>query len=322
MSLWTILLSIVSASLLSACQSASSNQPPTVEANAYRWQQSDDKLALLRHDTIMWQLNFDKAQDKPYFHPLRTPRGYNLTLERPDDHPWHRGLWFSWKNINGIDYWTDDPKTGIAAGRSIIDSVAIKTNEDFSAEVTIYLSYEEEGQPVLTGVRVLTIGSPVDQDQYTIRWDQTFTAQEAVELYLEKPAKHGGVGWGGYAGLSYRAADSLTDHRYLASNGWTNQEDLMGYGEQATWMDLSAKVKGTEDYVGLAMFDHPQNPRYPSPWYVWFEVDEHAFFTPSFLFDAPLPLKANERLSLQHLVLVHDGKGTAEQLEQLRKTMR
>ena len=304
-----------------ACKTIQKNQQTNnTENNVYTWQQNDKMLALLRHDTIIWQLNYDKTQDKPYFHPLRTPQGYDLTLERPNDHPWHRGLWFSWKDINGVNYWEEDPKKGIAEGRSIINSVHVKTNKDFSAKVTINISYKENSKPTITEKRVLNISSPSGQDDYTISWHQTFTAQKDIRLYLEKPAKHGGVQWGGYAGLSFRAAASLTAHQFLASNGWTNTKDLTGYGEKAAWMDLTAKVEGTQqEYVGLTIFDHPQNPRHPSPWYIWFAAGQHAFFTPSLLFDEPMQLKAGDRFSLQYLTLIHDHKRTSTQLDQQYK---
>jgi hypothetical protein len=30
-----------------------------------------------------------------------------LTWLRPPDHPWHHGLWFSWKTVNGLNYWEE-----------------------------------------------------------------------------------------------------------------------------------------------------------------------------------------------------------------------
>ncbi len=33
----------------------------------------------------------DVASPRPYFHPLRTLAGKEVTNIRPDDHPWHMG---------------------------------------------------------------------------------------------------------------------------------------------------------------------------------------------------------------------------------------
>ncbi len=306
--------------LICACKD--STKKPTTDVSTksdYSWDKNNKMVALMHDGKIIWKLNFDKGQDKPYFHPLKTPNGYELTLERPKDHPWHRGLWFSWKEINGVNYWEEDPAKGVAKGRSIIKSVHIETLKDFSAKVTFDISYEENSIPVINETRKLFISSIIGKDQYTIHWDQKFKFQKDVRLYLEKPAKHGGVEWGGYAGLSFRASDSLTDPRFISSVGYNSTSDITGYGEKAQWMDMTAQVIGTDSiYVGLTIFDSPKNPRYPSPWYVWFTKGKHTFFTPSILFDGPMDFKKDDSLSLEYLVLVHDGKKSTDQLQSLK----
>ncbi|PXX30389.1 PmoA family protein [Arenibacter sp. ARW7G5Y1] len=294
--------------------SKKNNQP------TWQWEQTDKSLTLLNGENrVLWKLNFDSEQDKPYFHPLRTPKGYNLTLERPKDHPWHRGLWFSWKDINGVNYWEEDPEIGVAEGRSIIKAVSIEKLKNFSAKIILNISYEEKGVPQITEKRVIEISSPQDREEYTIQFHQSFEILEDLRLYLEKPAKHGGVEWGGYAGLSFRASDSLVNHQFTTSSGWVNSDNITGYGEKERWMDMTAKVMGSQEYVGLTIFDSPDNPRFPSPYYVWFAKGEHAFFTPSLLFDGPMDLKKGESLLLNYLVLVHDGKKSNEQLSQFEK---
>ena len=69
---------------------------------------------------ILWRLNHDRQQGKPFFHPLCLADGTELTALRPADHVWHRALWFSWKFINGLNYWEEDPKTGQSEGQTEI----------------------------------------------------------------------------------------------------------------------------------------------------------------------------------------------------------
>ncbi|MHC4742714.1 MAG: ThuA domain-containing protein, partial [Planctomycetota bacterium] len=75
----------------------------------YQWRRSDKLLALLKDGKTVWQLNLDSKLGKPYFHPLALADGTVLTWDSPPDHPWHHGLWFSWKHINGLNYWEEDP---------------------------------------------------------------------------------------------------------------------------------------------------------------------------------------------------------------------
>src|SRR5690349_21510001 len=54
---------------------------------------------------------------KPYLHPLRSASGKIVTRRYPmesvpgetHDHPHHRGLWFSHGNVNGFDFWSNEP---------------------------------------------------------------------------------------------------------------------------------------------------------------------------------------------------------------------
>ena len=69
----------------------------------------------------MWQLSFDPAKGKPFFHPVSVNGGTSLTNFRPEDHPWHYGLWFSWKLINGANYWEENRETGRAQGGDALE---------------------------------------------------------------------------------------------------------------------------------------------------------------------------------------------------------
>ncbi len=69
------------------------------------------KLSLVCEGETLATYSFSTSDSaKPYIHPLRTVAGVPLTAFQPSDHVWHRGLWFSWKYINGVNYWEEAPK--------------------------------------------------------------------------------------------------------------------------------------------------------------------------------------------------------------------
>lgn len=314
----TILPAISTILLFTCCNIINSNKGANRNAN-YRWQKTDSALSLMENGEVLWQLNFNKKEDKPYFHPLRI-NGENITLERPADHPWHRGLWFSWKFINEVNYWEEDREKGYAEGRSRIEKVDIDCHNDFSVTVKINIEYAPEGKDkVLSEIRNFFISPPDTLGNYHIDWVMNFTAGDSEVVFdRTPPLKHGGEIWGGYGGLSFRAAENMRDHRYKASTGWEKEQDFTGEAEDAGWMDLSAvlnknlKLKG-----GITIFDHPQNSRHPSPWYVWFEEEKHAFFTPAILFNEPIRLKPGERMHLKYRVYVHSGIVGSKKLNEL-----
>ena len=69
--------------------------------------------------------------------PVALPGAPPLTWMAPPDHPWHYGMWFSWKYLNGKIYWEFDPKTGRAQGVEKWSMPKIVTREDFSARIEI-----------------------------------------------------------------------------------------------------------------------------------------------------------------------------------------
>ena len=59
----------------------------------------------VRNGKTVWRFEIANRENKPFVHPLCLPDGRCVTDIRPKDHPWHLGLWFCWKFINGLNYW-------------------------------------------------------------------------------------------------------------------------------------------------------------------------------------------------------------------------
>ena len=195
----------------------------TAHAASFNWQTNDTSLALRNGDKTVWQLVFDPKQPKTYFHPLATVDGEVLTALSPADHPWHRGLWWSWKYINGLNYWEEDKKTGRSEGVNELIGTKATTNRDFSARVELNFSYHPpEMPPVLTETRTLAISKPEKNGNYRIDWTSVFrAADKPVKLDRTPPYKGRFVG-GGYAGLSLRFPVGLKGWKFLTSENATS----------------------------------------------------------------------------------------------------
>ena len=53
------------------------------------------------------------ARRRPFLHPVRTPAGHVLTIDAPDDHPWHHGLWFAIKYVDDDNFWEEMEPYGV-----------------------------------------------------------------------------------------------------------------------------------------------------------------------------------------------------------------
>jgi type 1 glutamine amidotransferase len=293
-----------------------STDPKAAGTNSWRWERQDGaSLALFGPGGPLWKFNYGAGLDVPYFHPLRTVDGQVLTWDRPPDHLWHHGLWFSWKFINTVNYWEIDAKTGRPAGKTSWSNVRISTGKDLKVRIAMDLAYRPvgEGVPVLTEKRTIEVSPPSTDGVYSIDWTCAFKA--AAEVILDRtplPGEPGGQVWGGYSGLSLRLAEGLTDREPITSDGpigtWSDDR----YRGRHAAMDYSGLVGGRP--VGIAILDHPGNPRSPSPWYV-IRSAEMSFFTPALLCYGPLALHPGETLTLRYRVLVHPGRWDAGRLK-------
>ena len=273
-----------------------------------QWKQTDSTLALCARERILWQLNYKQEEGKPYFHPLCLNDGTVLTALRPADHVWHRGLWWSWKYINGTNYWEENKTTGLSDGRTSLLDVVVVPNTDHSARIEMSLAYHLPGKlPVMTEKRLLQISAPDLQGNYFIDWTSTFTAgSEELKLERTPPQKYSG----GYAGLSCRMAEAIKGWNYTSSEGVITSKG--NYGKTARWLDYSKEG-------GVAIFDHPGNLRHPTTWY----PNEMPFFSPAILFQEPLILRAQSSLTLRYRVYIHsfpmDKKAMEEEWKKFAK---
>ena len=282
------------------------------DAPSYQWKAEKDSLSLLAGEKVVYAYHFAAEEGYPYIHPVSLPGGPVMSALAPDDHPWHRGLWFSWKFLNGVNYW-EFPRKGPHqpdGKTAVVGPAAIQTTEGM-ATVRLRLEYSK-GQIVLAEERTLVGSLPRLDGSYTIDWASQFTARQDVVFERTPPQK---ASYGGYGGLGFRASKTMRDFQAIDSEGRMGR--IQAHGQQARWMDFSGVFGGKDEKptaAGVAIFDHPSNPRYPVRWY----LSDNAglpYFGPALLFAEPMTLKAGESFTIKYRVLVHPGRGDKAALE-------
>lgn len=239
-----------------------------------------------------WVYVPQSKEGKPYFHPLTIPgTDDSLTSFRPSDHPWHLGFWFSWKFINGHNFWEPD----VHGGTTYVLAQEVWPCEDkiFCTEVTLAYRFKEtELVREKRRVRVIT----ETNGNYTIEWDSTFTAQNTEAIFSCTPSKKNKDGnWitGGYAGLVWRFADSPAfSYTYRNAAGLC---DIKTCGEPSEWMEIVATSQASGAKAKITFRDHPENPRYPTPWFARHSTTDHQgrgyyIVGPSMIFHDPFTL--------------------------------
>ena len=235
------------------------------------FQQSDTSLAWQVDGSDVWRFSFDPAKGKPFFHPIGVIGGPALTNFKPEDHPWHYGLWFSWKYINKANYWEENRQTGRAQGRTGWSTPKIETKPDGSAAIAMEVTYTHpSGRVDLTEQRVLKISAPDAQGGFTLDWSAQFTAgsEGAVLDRTPMPGEPDGRFNGGYAGLSIRMASAPLGISYLSTETTEPMfaQDRWRPGVPAVGFNFSDEGKAAG---GIGFLSDTENTgEANAPWYI------------------------------------------------------
>jgi len=275
---------------------------------------TDQVISIVSDSQLLAEYHYSPDERKPYFHPLYLPPlSEPVTCFRPWDHIWHTGLWFAWKYLNSINFWEEGPQIQEALGSTIAIATSPVATVGTAAVWSQRLEWvTDAGERLLTEERHLKFWRDIPGGAWAIDWTSEFTAVEQVELNRTDPTQPN-TPWGGYGGLFMRLSRAFWGKEFfLDSAGRTDRAQI--HSQTARWVDQSGRPDGSYDswqqWAGIAIFDHPQNLRHPTPWYTlpW-------LVGPAPLYHEPFSLAPGERLSLRYRVLAHLGQGTAERIE-------
>lgn len=240
---------------------------------------------------------------KPCVHPLTTPRGHVISGFEMSDHVWHRGLWFAIKYLNGVNFWEEQAPFGV---QSSAGEPGVRLVSERAARIDHALDWRSEAEgTALHEARTLEISTD-EAGIGRIDWACALRAEQDVLLDRTPYTT-----WGGYGGLTFRAARQVHGARYLLPGG---ESCATLTGQRHAWVALEGRVDGGVDQtMSVAMLDHPANPRSPSPWYCKSE-DQYNFMNAAFLFHEPMTLVKGQTLAFRYRVLYRDGVWTGEEL--------
>jgi len=280
-----------------------------------------------------------------YIHPIYGPHGEILTDDFPEDHPHHRGLWWSWPvtrwNSRVEDIW------------AICDvrSYPVKSRVEFSpSPVDLSYSYpvtpRVEIGPVMVVIEAESVwrfaprtpqtGNPLpeDSDQPFVRENaviRVFAARDAnrfVDTEITLTALQDGVAIGGrpgagYGGITLRTAKANQLNVSCLPNAEGNiTEPVTSGGEPVgySWIDATgdfispdASPNG-ETRLGMTLFQKSVTSEQP--------LNRHLYppifcFMNAFPGDCEFELAREKPLLLTSRLWIHPGETTPEVIRQL-----
>ena len=275
----------------------------------YSWNETDTTLALLNNREIVWQFNYNDRFRRPYFHPL-TVNNTMITCVSPPDHPWHLGMWFCWKYINGLNYWeylneNRSAKTGYKSeGATEITGKKIVRNSDLSADILLQIQYRPlKGETVMTEERTYHVSSPAKDGSYEIVEDHLFKVLADSAVLDRTPVSiRGGRVQGGYAGISVRFNQDFT------------APELRSSSDSAQCAKCAWQYYGFQSLTGKKVgISIEQDPRYTLPTSSWYIINDPLipffYYSPACIFDHKVTLKKGETLRLRYTIRMLEGEG-------------
>jgi hypothetical protein len=263
--------------------------------------------------TLLEYIYREAGDPNPAFRTVRTPEGHQVAIYRPWDHPWHLGMFFSWKYIDGKNFWESFYENGSrnVAVTDDFEPVGDADGPGFHQKLS-YVS--GEGETLLKEQRRVRIAEA--EGGYVIRWEADFDNAAGRDLVLDRTEVTEKTPWGGYAGITVRLNRNFLHPVITTDQGVMKAEE--SHRKPFNYCDYTGYLDGhyPRRMAGVCLMDHPANPRYPSPMLTYDDKDMQ-FLQIAPLCWEPCTLPAGGRLSLRYSAYVHDGQVPREQLERL-----
>ena len=225
----------------------------------------DDRLRVDINGALFTEYFF-KDVPRPFCYPLIGPGDAPMTRNWPmkttpdeeHDHPHHRSLWFTHGDVNGTDFWSEAKNFGKIIHE---DFDEIKSGKDFGLIRSHNKWVAADGKLVCTDVRSLRIYAPKNPSERVIDFEITVHASDGDLVFGD--TKEGS--------MAIRLNEDMRLKRkgkegkgHIVNSAGVRDDDT--WGKKAEWCDYYGPVN--DKIVGVAIFDHPKNPRHPTWWHV------------------------------------------------------
>ncbi|MEM7030187.1 MAG: PmoA family protein [Chloroflexota bacterium] len=255
--------------------------------------------------------NFGRTIIRPYLYPVFASDGVGITRDWPmvpdavgdtTDHVHHRGIWTAHGEVNGnVDNWGEKEGHGWQIHRGF--------KNQFSGPVlggfTQSLDWTDGNKKVnMTETRRMTF---YDVPGSIRLFDYTVSLHASHGAVLLADTKEAGL-------LSVRVATSMdakNENGGRIQNGFGGLQEQETWGKRAPWCHYDGPIN--EQWYGISLMDHPDNPRHPSHWHVrnYGLMTANCFGLHDFTRDPnqrwDLTIPAGETRTWQYRVLIHLG---------------
>ncbi len=265
-----------------------------------------DDIELARYVYQPWDPQLESP--KPYLHPLRTLGGDQVSLYRPHDHVWHKGIAWSLPNVGTENFW-GGPTFLRGRGYAQLDNNGSMVHAGFEAldadsdkvRVRQRLRWDTEGGDTwFEEERDLAFAVAADDRAWTLGFGTRMRNVSGHDVVIGSPTTEGRPD-AGYGGLFWRGPRSFSGGTVRTPDR-TGGDELMG--SRAPWMAYTGRHDDHARSSTLVFVDDPRREQ-PTQWFV--RTGIYACLCPAPFFDTEHTVAPGETVDLSYAVVVADG---------------
>lgn len=259
---------------------------------------------VIRPDTVQLE------SPKPYLDPIRTRAGRVVSLFRPWDHVWHKGLAWSLPVVDDENFWggptyvrgqgyvqlpNDGTQHNLDATSTVVEGGVVTFAHDLD-----WIS--QAGRRMFTEDRTLT-ARVVDRTTWALTFETAMTNVTDATIAIGSPTTRGREN-AGYGGLFWRGPRSFTDGRVVTGDGTATGSEVRG--QRHAWMGFEGRHDVTDDTSLIVMADAEDNPHHPPQWFA--RSEEYAALNPAPFFSEEVQVSAGETVRFRYAVGIADAE--------------
>jgi len=299
------------------CQSGAQSS----RSKGYTVSETNGRVRVEYRGQLVSEYHFREVS-RPFLYPLLGPDGVSMTRRWPQeefpgeekDHPHHHALWWSHGEANGEDFWSESAK----AGKTVHQYFTRRSGGDRAVIATRNRWISKAGKVIAEDERRMTF-LPPENDARTLDIEVAVFARD--EDLVLGDTKEGTMAIRIAESMRLVRADKKPGEGHILNSA--GDRDAATWGKRAAWCDYSGPVEGRTH--GIAIFDHPGNPRHPT----WWHVRDYGLFAanPFGIHDfekkpagsGNLVVKSGTSITFRYRIVLHQGEFSPDRLEAIQR---
>ena len=225
---------------------------------------------LFRYVYEPWEPQLESP--KPYFHPLRTLDGELVSLYRPHDHVWHKGISLSLCTVGTENFW-GGPTYRRDSGYEQLANNGTMRHEGFDrlSLADDVLRFDERlawvteaGDLWISEQRRVAVTALPDSGAWRLSLQTSLHNVSGATIPFGSPTTEGREN-AGYSGLFWRGPRSFDNGTVIMPDA-EGGDELMG--RRGEWLAFAGRHDGAGIASTVLFRDDPRNFSYPSQWFV------------------------------------------------------